>query len=32
MEININEIINKEAIRFNPNLEYYMTYFINWLI
>ena len=23
MEININEIINKEAIRFNPNLEYY---------
>ena len=23
MEININEIINKEAARFNPNLEYY---------
>ena len=23
MEININEIIKKEAARFNPNLEYY---------
>ena len=23
IEININEIINKEVIRFNPNLEYY---------